>query len=125
VRRRPSPNSKPPEAGTYEFVEGGAILRRPPAVYAAIAQLPPLAAEDQVNSTQHFFGDLNRLGSTNAIDAGATGTPYPRDYQVLEKLAARPSFPSPCRTLRVELKPQMERELADLTRLMSNAVGLS
>jgi predicted amidohydrolase YtcJ len=30
---------------------------------------------------------------TSAVDAGATGTPYPRDYQAFETLAARPKFP--------------------------------
>ena len=88
------PDSKPPEGGEFEFVDGGVILRRPFAVYAAIAKLPPpYGAADQLNSTQHFFRELNRFGLTSVVDAGATGTPYPGDYQALEKLAARPRLP--------------------------------
>ena len=88
-----TPDSKPPEGGSFEFVDGGAILRQPPAVYAAIAQLPGYSVEDQLNSTRHFFRELSRFGLTSAVDAGATGTPYPRDYQAFETLAARPQFP--------------------------------
>src|ERR1700730_11141306 len=46
-----TPNSKPPEGGSFEVVDGGAILRQPPAVYAAIAQLPGYSVEDRLNST--------------------------------------------------------------------------
>jgi predicted amidohydrolase YtcJ len=88
-----TPNSKPQEGGSFEFVDGGAILRQPAAVYAAIAQLPTYSAEDQLNSTRHFFRELSRFGLTSAVDAGATGTPYPRDYQAFETLAASPKFP--------------------------------
>jgi predicted amidohydrolase YtcJ len=170
-----TPNSKPPEGGSFEFVDGGAILRQPAAVYAAIAQLPTYSVEDQLNSTRHFFRELSRFGLTSAVDAGATGTPYPRDYQAFETLAARPKFPIRVSNLlfaqqggterafyekliaeekrnvnraasrlngyvfqgagevlvwsdtdfedftapRPELKPQMERELAEVTRLIA------
>jgi hypothetical protein len=170
-----SPNSKPPEGGSFEFVDGGAILRQPPAVYAAVAQLPGYSVEDQLNSTRHFFRELSRFGLTSAVDAGATGTPYPRDYQAFETLAARPQFPIRVSNLlfaqqggterafyekliaeekrnvnraasrangyvfqgagevlvwsdtdfedftapRPELKPEMERELAEVTRLIA------
>jgi hypothetical protein len=170
-----TPTSKPPEGGSFEFVDGGAILRQPAAVYAAIAQLPGYSAEDQLNSTRHFFRELSRFGLTSALDAGATGTPYPRDYQAFETLAARPKFPIRVSNLlfaqqggterafyekliaeekrnvnraaarangyvfqgagevlvwsdtdfedftapRPELKPQMERELAEVTRLIA------
>ena len=40
-------------------LDGGAILRKPAAVYSPIGKLPALSAEDQVNSTQHFFRELN------------------------------------------------------------------
>src|SRR4029077_11177032 len=105
-----TPNSRPPEGGTFELVDGGVILRRPPAVYAAIAQLPSYSAEDQLNSTQHFFRELSRFGLTSAVDAGATGTPYPRDYQALEKLAARPKFPIRVSNLLFAQQPGTERE---------------
>jgi predicted amidohydrolase YtcJ len=170
-----TPNSKPPEGGSFEFIDSGAILRQPAAVYAAIAQLPGYSVEDQLNSTRHFFRELSRFGLTSAVDAGATGTPYPRDYQAFETLAAGPKFPIRVSNLlfaqqagterafyekliaeekrnvnraasrlngyvfegagevlvwsdtdfedfmapRPELKPQMERELAEVTRLIA------
>jgi predicted amidohydrolase YtcJ len=105
-----TPDSKAPEGGSYEFVDGGVILRQPAAVYAAIAKLPPYAAEDKLNSTQHFFRELNRFGLTSVVDAGATGTPYPGDYQALEKLAARPRFPIRVSNLLFSQQPGTERE---------------
>src|SRR5258706_10504627 len=44
-------DSQPPAGGSYEFVDGGAILRKAAAVYSPIGRLPALSAEDQVNST--------------------------------------------------------------------------
>jgi len=35
-------NSQPPEGGIYEFIDGGAILRKPAAVYSPIGKLPAL-----------------------------------------------------------------------------------
>jgi predicted amidohydrolase YtcJ len=106
-----TPDSKPPEGGEFEFVDGGVILRRPPAVYAAIARLPPYSAEDQLNSTRHFFRELSRFGLTSVVDAGATGLPYPGDYQALEKIAARPRFPIRVSTLLFPQQPGIEREV--------------
>jgi predicted amidohydrolase YtcJ len=170
-----TPATRPPQGGSFEFVDGGAIFRQPPAVYAGIAGLPLLSAEDKLNSTQHFLRELSRFGLTSAIDAGATGTPYPGDYRAVETLAGRPKFPIRVSNLlfaqqpgterefyeklsdeekrnvnraasrlngyvfdgagevlvwsaadfedfmapRVELSPQMERELADVTRLLA------
>ena len=103
-------DTKPPEGGSYEFVDGGAILRKPAAAYTPIGKLPPLSAEDQVNSTQHFFRELNRFGLTSALDAGATNLPYPDDYQALAKLAARPAFPIRVSNLLFAQRPGIERE---------------
>jgi predicted amidohydrolase YtcJ len=102
--------SQPPEGGSYEFVDGGAILRKPAAVYSPIGQLPALSAEDQVNSTQHFFRELNRFGLTSVLDAGGTNLPYPDDYQALAKLATRPSFPIRVSNLLFAQRPGTERE---------------
>jgi predicted amidohydrolase YtcJ len=171
-----TPATKPPQGGSFEFVDGGAIFRQPPAVYAGIARLPLLSAEDKLNSTQHFLRELSRFGLTSAIDAGATGTPYPDDYRAVETLAGRPKLPIRVSNLlfaqqpgterafyeklsgedrrnvnravsrlngyvfdgagevlvwsaadfedfmapRVELSPQMERDLADVTRLIAS-----
>ena len=105
-----TPDRKAPEGGSFDFVDGGAILRKAAAVYWPIGKLPPLSAEDQVNSTQHFFRELNRFGLTSAIDAGGTNLPYPGDYQALAKLATRPGFPIRVSNLLFSQQPGTERE---------------
>ncbi|HEY3918759.1 MAG TPA: amidohydrolase [Stellaceae bacterium] len=105
-----TPDTKPPEGGSYEFVDGGAILRKPAAAYTPIGKLPPLSAEDQLNSTQHFFRELNRFGLTSVIDAGGTNLPYPSDYQALAILATRPGFPIRVSNLLFAQRPGTERE---------------
>lgn len=75
--------TKAPEGGRYEFVDGGAILHaepNPAILYQMIAKPPQLSAADQVNSTLHFYRELNRLGMTSAIDAGGGGHAFPKDY---------------------------------------------
>src|SRR5260370_1300342 len=72
--------------------------------------MPVLSADDLVNSTQHFFRELNRFGLTSVLDAGGTGLPYPNDYQALAKLAARPGFPIRVSNLLVAQQPETERE---------------
>ena len=72
-----------PDGGRYEFVDGGAILHAEPnplILYEMIAKPPQLSAEDQMNSTLHFYRELNRLGMTSAIDAGGGGHAFPKDY---------------------------------------------
>src|SRR5712671_3552520 len=103
-------DSQPPEGGSFEFIDGGAILRKAAAVYWPIGKLPTLSAEDQVNSTQHFLRELNRFGLTSAIDAGGTNLPYPDDYQALAKLATRPGFPIRMSNLLFAQQPGTERE---------------
>jgi len=103
-------DSQPPQGGSYEFVDGGVILRKPAAVYSPIGKLPALSLDDQVNSTQHFFRELNRFGLTSVIDAGGTNLPYPDDYQALAKLATRPSFPIRVSNLLFAQRPGTERE---------------
>jgi hypothetical protein len=68
--------TKAPEGGRFEFVDGGAILHAEPnplILYQMIAKPPQLSPEDQVNSTLHFYRELNRLGMTSAVDAGGGG----------------------------------------------------
>jgi predicted amidohydrolase YtcJ len=105
-----TPDSQAPAGGSFEFVDGGAVLRKAAAVYLPIGKLPPLSAEDQVNSTQHFFRELNRFGLTSAIDAGGTNLPYPDDYQALAKLATQPGFPIRVSNLLFAQQPGTERE---------------
>ena len=52
-----------------------------------IARLPQLSPEDQVNSTRHFFRELNRFGLTSMVDPGGGGHAYPSDYKATEALA--------------------------------------
>jgi predicted amidohydrolase YtcJ len=82
-----------PEGGRYELVDGGAILHAEPnplILYEMIARPPSLSAEDQVNSTLHFYRELNRLGLTSAVDAGGGGHAFPRDYAATRTLARSP-----------------------------------
>ncbi len=75
--------TKNPEGGRFEFVDGGAILHAEPnplILYQMIAKPPQLSPEDQINSTLHFYRELNRLGMTSAIDAGGGGHAFPKDY---------------------------------------------
>ncbi|HEX5136344.1 MAG TPA: amidohydrolase [Planctomycetota bacterium] len=89
--------SEAPPGGRFEFIEGGgAVLHAEPSpaiLYTAVAKLPQLSPEDQVNSTKHFFRELNRFGLTSAVDAGGGGHAYPEDYGATKALAARPGLP--------------------------------
>jgi predicted amidohydrolase YtcJ len=85
-----TPDTKAPEGGRYEFVDGGAILHaepNPAILYAMIAKPPQLSAEDQINSTLHFYRELNRLGITSAVDAGGGGHAFPKDYSGSQDVA--------------------------------------
>lgn len=85
-----------PEGGRYEFVDGGAILHAEPnplILYQMIAKPPQLSEEDQINSTLHFYRELNRLGMTSAVDAGGGGHAFPKDYAGSEALASKGRMP--------------------------------
>ena len=62
-------------------------------LYSTIAKLPQLSAEDQINSTQHFYRELNRFGLTSAVDTGGGGHVYPTDYQASKTLASQGKLP--------------------------------
>ena len=59
----------------------------PMVLYATLANTGKLSHDDQVNSSLHFFNELNRLGITSAVDAGGGGQAYPDDYRVSVELA--------------------------------------
>jgi len=91
-----TPESKPPEGGRYEFVDGGAILHadpNPAILYTTIARMPSLSPEEQINSTQQFYRELNRLGVTSVVDPGGGGHAFPADYAATDALAKQPGFP--------------------------------
>jgi predicted amidohydrolase YtcJ len=89
--------SKAPEGGRYEFVEGGGLVLHaepnPLILYSTIAKLPALLAEEQVNSTLHFYRELNRFGLTSASDTGGGGHAYPGDYVASKTLASQGKLP--------------------------------
>ncbi len=66
----------------------GMLIAKPNALilYATLAKGPKLPLEYQLNSTQHFLRELNRLGITSVIDAGGGFHNYPDDYAVIERL---------------------------------------
>jgi predicted amidohydrolase YtcJ len=85
-------DTRAPEGGRYEFVDGGAVLHaepNPAILYAMIAKPPPLSADDQINSTLHFYRELNRLGMTSAVDAGGGGHAFPDDYAGSQAVAQK------------------------------------
>jgi predicted amidohydrolase YtcJ len=67
----------------------GLLIARPNAwiLYSTLAKGPKLSYEQQLNSTQRFMRELNRLGVTSVIDAGGGFQNYPDDYRVIEDLA--------------------------------------
>jgi predicted amidohydrolase YtcJ len=67
----------------------GKLIAKPNALilYSTLAKTNKLSRADQVNSTLHFYRELNRLGVTSAIDAGGGFQNYPDDYGVSLELA--------------------------------------
>ncbi|MEO8991704.1 MAG: amidohydrolase [Nitrosospira sp.] len=81
-----------PANGRFEFVDGGAILHAEPdatILYQMIAKPPQLSAADKVNSTLHFYRELNRFGLTSAVDAGGGGHHFPEDYASSETVVSK------------------------------------
>ena len=91
--KTPPPN---PDGGRFEWIDGGAILHAEPnplILYQMIARPPQLSAADQVNSTLHFYREMNRLGMTSAVDAGGGGHAFPADYAGSQELARKGEMP--------------------------------
>jgi len=67
----------------------GLLVAKPNAMilYTTLGKTGALPREQQLNSTQHFYSEMNRLGVTSAIDAGGGGQAYPDDYSVSLELA--------------------------------------
>ena len=110
-------STEPPPGSRYRFVDGGAELLaepNPTILYKTIGALPQMSADDQLNSTRHFYRDLNRFGITSAIDAGGGGHGFPADYTASESLAAAGELPL---RLSYHLFPQRPgHELEDFRR---------
>lgn len=86
-----TPQTKAPEGGRFEFVEGGGALLhaepRPTILYQAVGRLPPMSPDEQINSNLHWYRELNRFGLTSVVDAGGGGHAFPKDYAPAEALA--------------------------------------
>ncbi|MXV38142.1 amidohydrolase family protein [Flavobacteriaceae bacterium Ap0902] len=86
-------NTEAPEGSRYEKDENGkltgVLLAEPNAMilYQTIGALPQLSEADMINSSKHFYHELNRFGMTSAIDAGGGGHTYPQDYEASKALA--------------------------------------
>lgn len=67
----------------------GKLIAKPNAMilYTTLAKTGALPRDQQLNSTQQYYTELNRLGLTSAIDAGGGGQAYPDDYAVSLELA--------------------------------------
>ena len=67
----------------------GKLIAKPNALilYTTLAKTNVLPRDQQLNSTIHFYRELNRLGVTSAIDAGGGGQNFPDDYAVSVELA--------------------------------------
>jgi len=92
-----TPETKAPKGGRFEFVKGGGALLHaephPIILYEAVGQLPPMSPEQQINSSLHWFRELNRFGLTSAVDAGGGGHVFPKDYAAADTLAKQSKIP--------------------------------
>jgi predicted amidohydrolase YtcJ len=59
----------------------------PKAIYMTLGLTTKLTREEQLNSTLHYYRELNRFGLTSAIDAAGGSQNYPDDYTVALTLA--------------------------------------
>ena len=94
----------------------GLLVAKPNAMilYSTLGKTNKLGRADQLNSTVHFYRDLNRLGMTSAVDAGGGGQAYPDDYGVTIELAKQGKLT--VRTSYYLFAQKAGRELEDYTR---------
>lgn len=113
-------NTPAPPGGRFEKDASGEptglliAAPNPMILYTTIAKLPTLSQEEQVNSSLHFYRELNRFGLTSVIDAGGGGHGFPDDYAASKRLAEQGKL-----SLRISyfLFPQKPgEELADFQR---------
>ncbi len=73
----------------------GAVLAEPSPdlLYKIISQLPSLNEAEIVNSTAHFFRELNSFGMTSFIDAGGGGHKFPENYAGTAHIARAGEMP--------------------------------
>jgi hypothetical protein len=92
-----TPQTKAPEGGRFEFVEGGGALLhaepRPTILYQTVGKLPAMSPDEQINSNLHWYRELNRFGLTSVVDAGGGGHAFPKDYTSADALAKQNKIP--------------------------------
>ena len=121
-------NTEAPVGSTFEKGPNGKLTGvllaepNPTILYARIGSLPPLQADEMVNSTRQFYRELNSLGLTSGIDAGGGGHKFPKDYTGTQALAEVGEMPL---RLSYFLFPQNKgAEYAEFTEWMEeNEVG--
>jgi len=92
-------NSKAPEGSSFEKGANGKLTGvllaepSPTLLYQTIDGLPPLSADEMINSTRQFYSELNRFGITSGIDAGGGGHKFPEDFSSTKKLADAGEMP--------------------------------
>ncbi|TRX60556.1 amidohydrolase [Fulvivirga sp. M361] len=92
-------NTSAPEGSSFEKGPDGKLTGvllaepNPTILYARIGSLPPLSEDEMVNSTKHFYRELNRFGVTSGIDAGGGGHKFPKDYSGTKTLAEAGKMP--------------------------------
>jgi len=113
-----------PKGSFYEKDAHGELTGRlvadpnPMILYKTIAALPQMSADEQLNSSKHFYHKLLSLGVTSVIDAGGGGHTFPENYQASTALAVTGDLP-----IRVSnyLFPQTPgKEIQSFTQWMSN-----
>ncbi|RIV41948.1 amidohydrolase [Flagellimonas pelagia] len=83
----------------------------PRAIYSTLGLTTKLDQEERLNSTLHFYRELNRFGITSAVDAAGGGQNYPADYEVALQLAQENKLT--VRTSYYLFAQQKDRELQD------------
>lgn len=61
----------------------------PKAIYTTLALTTVLNYEERLNSTVHFYRELNSFGLTSAVDAAGGGQNYESDYEIAAELAKK------------------------------------
>ena len=83
----------------------------PKAIYTTLGLTTKLTREERLNSTVHFYRELNSFGITSASDAGGGGQTYPEDYSVALELAKQDKLT--IRTSYFLFAQQKGKELSD------------
>ena len=67
----------------------GLLIAAPAAgvLYSTLAKGPVLGDEQKLESTRHFFRELNRFGLTSVIDAAGGMQDFPDDYATITRIA--------------------------------------